>query len=74
MSRLKDTHDDLRAAWANIGERWEDTRREWRDAVGDRFEREVWDDFEGAIPEVLRSMLELDEVLTNALRQTSDSR
>ena len=73
MTRLGETHDDLRGAWGNIRERWEDARREWRDAAGERFEREVWADFEEAIPDVLQSMLELDEVLGNALRQTSDS-
>lgn len=71
---LRETHDDLRGAWGNIQERWEGARREWRDAVGERFEREVWADFEEAIPDVLQSMFELDEMLANALRQTSDSR
>lgn len=74
MSRLGETHDDLRGAWGNMQERWEGARREWQDAVGGRFEREVWDTFEEAIPALLQSMLELDEVLVNALRQTSDSR
>lgn len=73
LTTLGETHDDLRGAWGNIQECWEGARREWRDAAGDRFEREVWGDFEEAIPDVLQSMLELDEVLGNALRHTSDS-
>jgi hypothetical protein len=53
-------------------EQWEGTRRVWHDAVADRFEHEVWKDFEEHIPEALQAMLDLDEALQDALRLSPD--
>ena len=71
MSRLGEAHYSLRGSWSILGGQWSETRRQWRDSVGERFEREVWQEWEEEVPKFLRALNELDEELGRALRQTS---
>lgn len=71
MSGLTDSHDILRSEWSALIRQWEETRNEWRDGVGDRFERDFWQELDVEVPTLLKSMAELDEVLDAALRHTA---
>lgn len=71
MSGLTDSHDRLRGEWSALRHQWEDTRGEWRDGVGDRFERDFWQELDEEVPNLLKTLSELDEVLDAALRHTS---
>lgn len=70
MSRLAETHDNIRGSWSILQGQWTETRRQWRDSVGERFEREMWQEWEDDIPQVLQAMQDLDEILNQALQQT----
>ena len=71
MSKLADEFDRLRSEWSGLQGQWDTTRREWRDRVGDRFTREMWEVWETEVPKVLKAMSEFDDVLEQAIRRTS---
>lgn len=68
MSALAENSDSLRSEWSALESQWQSTRRQWRDNVATRFEKQFWQPFEDCIPELLRTMDEVDETLGRALR------
>jgi hypothetical protein len=68
MPSLSEVHDGLRSQWSALESRWHSTRREWRDRVADRFEKEFWHDMEAGVPEFLRELEQIDETFNQALR------
>jgi hypothetical protein len=53
----------LKIAWDNLKSQWETTREQWRDEVGDRFEREFWDQWEETVTAWLDAEFELSEAV-----------
>lgn len=72
MSVLSDIHEHLRREWSALESQWQSTRREWSDAVGDRFEKEYWREMEQDIPEFLRELQHVDRTLEQALKIVKD--
>jgi hypothetical protein len=66
MSRIADAYDRLRGHWSALQGQWHATRQVWRDGVGDRFEREFWQEWEAAVPPTLKAIRELEEILHQA--------
>jgi hypothetical protein len=68
MSLLAEHHDDLRREWSTLEAQWQSTRGQWQDNVAVRFEKQFWHPLDDCIPQLLRSMDEVDEILSRALR------
>lgn len=68
MSSLSDVHERLRGEWAVLESQWQATRSQWSDGVGDRFEKEFWEEMEEGMPRFLRELRQVDNTLTEALK------
>ena len=71
MGEITEATARLTAEWKLLQLQWENTRANWLDSVGDRFEREFWSVWEHEVPRFLRAVCELEETLTRAIRNTS---
>jgi hypothetical protein len=67
MNSLSDAYDGLRGEWSALESQWQSTRAQWTDTVGGRFEKEFWNELEEAMPEFLRELQRVDDVLDQAL-------
>ena len=65
---LDTTHDQLKAAWKLLSQRWEGTSALWRDAVRDRFEKEYWKPLETQVPATCKGMSRLAQVIAQSRR------
>lgn len=70
MSRLGNVHEEMRAEWARLQECWQTTREQWDDEVAESFERGRWQEWEAQVPEFLRALEDLEDVVARALRET----
>ena len=70
MTQIYNAQERLSAHWSALQNQWQAARREWRDSMGDRFEREFWREWENTMPIALKAMAELDSVLDQALLNT----
>lgn len=68
MSVLAESHDSLRGEWSALEAQWQSTRGHWRDNVAARFEKEFWQQMENCIPQLLRTMDEVEETFNRAFR------
>lgn len=66
MSVLTQNHDKLRSEWSTLETQWKSARRQWRDNVADRFEKQFWQPMEDCIPQLLRTIDEVEETLKQA--------
>ena len=66
MSRLQELHTRLNADAISLKTHWIATRQAWRDAVGDRFERELWQPLEAESSRYLNALRDLDDALRQA--------
>jgi hypothetical protein len=71
MSSLSDIYERLGREWCMLESHWQSTRRQWSDAVGDRFEKEYWREMEEKIPVFLRELQHVDQTLEQALKNLS---
>jgi hypothetical protein len=70
MSNLGDIHAEVQAEWSKLRACWEATRQQWRDEVGDEFERRRWQEWEGRVPTYLSALKDLEDIAQRALRET----
>lgn len=70
MSEINDAADRLKGAWSGLQDHWHTAKEHWRDAVGETFERTVWNEWEQEIPGLLKSLEDLDEILGQAIERT----
>jgi hypothetical protein len=61
----------LSAEWSLFEHQWHTTRRDWRDAVAERFENEFWKQWEAEFAPLLRELNELEDSMDLALRSLS---
>ncbi len=70
MSRLADIRAQARADWSRLEALWFEARRQWQDSAADEFERRRWLVWEERVPAFLDALEELEEVTSQALRET----
>jgi hypothetical protein len=68
---MLDTNERLRSEWSLLEQQWHASRRDWRDVVAVRFEREFWSQWEAEVPVLIRELADLEESLERALRALS---
>jgi len=68
---LSDIAERAHSEWSRLEEQWLNTRREWRDEVAARFEREFWQPWKQDLPRLLRELDELEDTLDRALQSLS---
>lgn len=71
MSRLSEIHGEMRADWSRLQACWQATREEWRDEVANNFTRGRWQEWDKQTPLFLRALEELEQITSDALRETS---
>lgn len=71
MSQIGETSSAISTHWRALQRQWEQTRPQWRDKIGDLFERDYWDPLEENLPRLLRALDVLDQVIEQGLRRTS---
>lgn len=71
MSSLSEVRNGLRSEWSALESQWRLTRSQWRDGVANSFEKESWHELEEGIPQFLRELEHVDEVLDQALRSVN---
>lgn len=69
MSGLNSARERIRNEWQVLKRQWQTSCDLWRDAVRQRFQREVWQDFERTVPATLEEMKRLSEVIAKARRE-----
>jgi len=74
MSMISEMCDNLNTEWKILQNQWNNSRQQWRDAVAERFEREFWQEWEEVVPCTLQSIVDLDDILSQALRNTATER
>ena len=72
MAILADTHDNLRSEWSALESQWQSVSAEWRDNVGARFEKQFWQPMEDSIPQLLKTIDEVEETFRQAFRSLDD--
>jgi uncharacterized protein YukE len=72
MGRLGEAHESIRGSWSELQERWAGARQQWRDVVGQRFEREWWQQLEETMPRLLEALADVEEVLERSLWETEE--
>jgi hypothetical protein len=70
VSEISEAAESLSGAWSGLCGRWHDAREHWRDAIGDSFERRLWQEWEAEMPQLLRALNDLNEVLSQAVEHT----
>lgn len=70
MSRLSEIRADIQAEWTRLQTCWEAARGQWRDEVAANFERVRWQEWDKQLPVFLRKLDELEQITTDALRDT----
>lgn len=60
----------LAAELAELERQWRETREHWKDEVGDRFEREFWEQHVSVGRSLLVAMTQLEEELARVLAFT----
>jgi hypothetical protein len=69
MSSVGQARERVEFEWRSFQDQWATTSEQWRDAVGARFAREFWQEYEAAIPSALGALARLEEVLATARRE-----
>jgi uncharacterized protein YukE len=67
---VTDSSARIRGAWSSLQSEWSTAREHWRDAMGEQFERSVWQSWEQEVPQLIKVLEELDEVLDQAISRT----
>lgn len=68
---MSDINGRLRSEWSLLEQQWHASRRDWRDPVAVKFEREFWSQWEAEVPGLIRELADLEEDLDRALRSLS---
>lgn len=71
MNNLNIIHEDLQYKYNRLKLEWQKTCEEWDDSVRDRIEREIWQEFEGTVPQALDELQKLSELIAEAYRETN---
>lgn len=71
---MSEIYDRITRRWKDLRDQWAATRQKWRDTVGDRFEREFWQEWEKVVPQFLKAVDDLEKVLDRAVRDTQRER
>jgi hypothetical protein len=72
MTLLGENHDSLQSEWSALESEWQSVRAQWRDRVAARFEKEFWQPMEVSIPQLLKTMDEVEETFRQAFRSLDD--
>ena len=72
MTVLGETHDSLQGEWSALESQWQSVSAQWRDNVAARFEKQFWQPMEDSIPQLLKSMDEVEETFRQAFRSLAD--
>jgi hypothetical protein len=71
MSGFDEPSDRLKGAWLAVRSEWHDAKEHWHDAIADTFERNVWQQWEEQVPQMLMRLDDLDQILQQALERTA---
>jgi hypothetical protein len=72
MTVLAETHDSLQGEWSALESHWQSVSAQWRDNVAARFEKQFWQPMEDSIPQLLRTIDEVEETFRQAFRSLED--
>lgn len=70
MGRIQDVEETLVSEWNRLESVWETARSNWKDPVGDHFEKVYWNQWIEEAFELRRSLDDLEDTLEQALRHT----
>ena len=69
MNNLNPIHDRLQNRFRMLRLEWQRTCEQWDDPVRHRLEREIWQEFERAVPQALDELRNLSELIARAQRE-----
>lgn len=65
MDQLAGIQQDAQFLFRGLENEWYEVRSEWRDKVGDEFERHYWQDVETVVRDFDKSIEELGQAMDN---------
>jgi hypothetical protein len=69
MSRLSEIEERLSHSWKALLDQWRVACDQWNDPVQNRFEQEIWSEFQQRVPEFIRELHDLNQLFQQARRE-----
>ena len=66
MSSFSRPSEPLAERLTTLRSEWQHVRDRWHDPIGDRFERQFWNEFESILPACLGAIKQLEDLLISA--------